>query len=65
MEHLRLCRRCKAQLHPEMDHCTVCGEVKSAPAGWYTLPVGLVIVAALAWLLIDFKDVGALLRGLG
>jgi len=64
MEHLRLCRRCKAQLHPEAEHCLICGEVKSLPSGWYTWPIGLVIFLALAWLLIDFNDVAALLRGM-
>ena len=53
----RLCRSCETELQVDQDVCHVCGTNNPLVHPWYTYPLGAVMVAALAYLLIDFDDV--------
>lgn len=53
----RLCRSCQTELQVDQDVCQVCGTNNPLVTPWYTYPLGALMVAALAYLLIDFDDV--------
>ena len=58
----RRCRKCSAELGVDQDVCHVCGTGNPLTTPWYTYPLGLLIVALLAYLLIDFDDLRRLVE---
>lgn len=53
----RLCRSCQTPLDIDQDICPSCGASNPLINPWYTYPLGALIVAVLAFLLIDFNDI--------
>lgn len=51
----RLCRKCRAPLAVDQDICQVCGTRNPIPLPWYTYPLGLLILAAIGYFLIDWR----------
>ena len=58
----RRCRECDEPLMIDQDICQVCGANNPLPVPWYTWVVGPIMVAILAYFLVDFE---ALKRYLG
>ena len=58
----RLCRSCKSELLVDQDVCQVCGANNPLVIPWYTYPLGALMVAVLAYLLIDFGDLMKLIE---
>ena len=57
----RSCRACGAKLGIDEDRCQGCGAGNPLPLPWYTPLLGLLIVALLVLLLVDFGDVARVL----
>lgn len=57
----RLCRSCGAELGIDDDRCAACGTGNPAPLPWYTPLLGVLIIALLVLLLVDFGDVARVL----
>lgn len=53
----RVCRSCGDPLDVDQDICRSCGANNPLVHPWYTYPLGALIVAVLAFLLIDFNDI--------
>ncbi|WP_282607434.1 hypothetical protein [Pelagibius sp. Alg239-R121] len=58
----RLCRSCGSALDVDQDVCQSCGTNNPLVKPWYTYPLGALIVAVLAYLLIDFDDLRKLIE---
>lgn len=58
----RLCRKCRSELQVDQDICQACGANNPLVTPWYTYPLGALMVAFLAYLLIDFDDLRKLLE---
>lgn len=53
----RLCRNCQTELQVDQDICQACGTHNPLVTPWYTYPLGALMVAVLAYFLIDFGHV--------
>lgn len=51
----RRCKACQADLGVDEDICRTCGERNEIRHPWYIWPIGFLIVAVLAALLIDVE----------
>ena len=51
----RRCRKCGASLGVDVDICPDCGEHNPLLVPWYTWVLGPIMLAILAWLLIDLE----------
>lgn len=51
----RKCRRCGAALGVDVDICPDCGQNNPLLVPWYTWVLGPIMLALLAWFLIDFE----------
>jgi len=61
----RLCRRCRAPLGIDDEVCQDCGANNPVPLPWYTPILGLVMLALIGLLLIDFSALWAFVEQFG
>ena len=54
MKHGRHCHKCGDGLMIDQDICQSCGANNPLPVPWYTWVVGPIMVAILAYFLVDF-----------
>lgn len=62
MSKQRICRKCRTRLEEDQEICPSCHASNPVVNPWYTYLVGGLIVAALAWALIDFQFLGEMLN---
>ena len=59
----RLCRQCHDPLGIDDDRCQTCGASNPLVLPWYTYPVGFLMMAAIAYFLIDWSALLAFVTG--